>query len=162
MNKKPFIHHTARIFPGAHIVGDVKLSENVSIWYNAVLRGDRDSIIVGKNSNVQDNCVIHSSQGYVVKLGKNVSVGHAAVLHGCEIEDNVLIGMNATILNGARIGKNSIVGAGALVSENKEFPNNSLILGLPAKLIRPLNEDQIKSIENNALRYVKLAENSLI
>lgn len=161
LKHNPHIHSTAKIFPGAHVLGSVKLGENVSVWYNAVLRGDRSPIIIGNNSNIQDNCVIHSSKGYVVELGKNVSVGHAAVLHGCKVEDNVLIGMNATILNGAKIGKNSIIGAGALISENKEFPENSLILGLPAKVVKPLNKEQITSIKENALRYVELAEDSL-
>jgi carbonic anhydrase/acetyltransferase-like protein (isoleucine patch superfamily) len=158
--ENPNIHPTAKIFPGARIIGDVRLAENSSIWYNAVLRGDMGSIIIGKNSNVQDNCVIHSSKDHTVELGTHVSVGHAAVLHGCKIDDNVIIGMNATVLNRAHIGKNSIIGAGALVTEDKEFPPNSLIIGLPAKAIKTLDESQIKSIKDNALRYVNLARKS--
>jgi carbonic anhydrase/acetyltransferase-like protein (isoleucine patch superfamily) len=154
------IHPTAKLFPGSHVVGQVTLGENSSVWYNAVLRGDIAPIIIGKNSNVQDNCVIHSSKDHTVELGDQVSVGHGAVLHGCKIEDNVIIGMNATVLNRAHVGKNSIVGAGALVTEDKEFPPNSLILGLPAKAVKSLDEDQVKSIKDNALRYVKLARES--
>jgi len=155
---QPSIDPSAMVFPGAHIVGQVQLGENSSVWYNAVLRGDIAPINIGKNSNVQDNCVIHSSQDYVVELGDHVSVGHGAVLHGCRIEDNVLVGMNATVLNRAHIGKNSIVGAGAVVTEGKKFPPNSLIMGLPAKVVRSLNEEHIASIKDNALRYVKLSQ----
>ena len=105
------------ICPGAQVIGEVELGENVSIWHGAVVRGDTDSITIDDNSNVQDNCVVHCTKGFPVKIGKNVSVGHGAVVHGCTLEDNVLIGMNATVLNGAHISKNSIVGAGAVVSE---------------------------------------------
>lgn len=145
------------ICPGAHVIGDVKLGENVSVWFGAVIRGDVSSIEIGDNSNVQDNCVIHCSKGYPTVIKDNVSVGHGAVVHGCTIEDNVLIGMNATILNGAKIGKNSIVGAGALVTEGKEFPDNSLILGVPAKLIKEVSPSQIQHIQDNADNYVNLS-----
>ncbi len=145
------------ICSGAHVIGDVKLGENVSVWFGAVIRGDVSSIEIGDNSNVQDNCVIHCSKGYPTVIKDNVSVGHGAVVHGCTIEDNVLIGMNATILNGAKIGKNSIVGAGALVTEGKEFPDNSLILGVPAKLIKEVSPSQIQHIQDNADNYVNLS-----
>ena len=121
------------ICPGAQVIGKVELGEDVSIWHGAVLRGDTDSITIGNNSNVQDNCVV-------------------------TLEDNVLIGMNATVLNGAHIGKNSIVGAGAVVSEGKEFPENSLILGVPAKLIKELSPEQVQMIQNNADNYVRLSK----
>ena len=146
------------ICPGAQVIGDVELGEDVSIWHGAVLRGDTDSITIGNNSNVQDNCVVHCTKGFPVKIGDNVSVGHGAVVHGCTLEDNVLIGMNATVLNGAHIGKNSIVGAGAVVSEGKEFPENSLILGVPAKLIKELSPEQVQMIQNNADNYVRLSK----
>ena len=146
------------ICPGAQVIGDVELGENVSIWHGAVLRGDTDSITIGNNSNVQDNCVVHCTKGFPVEIGDNVSVGHGAVVHGCKLDDNVLIGMNATVLNGAHIGKNSIVGAGAVVSEGKEFPENSLILGVPAKLIKDLSPEQVEMIQNNADNYVKLSK----
>ena len=146
------------IFPGAQVLGDVELGENVSVWHGAVVRGDTDSISIGDNSNVQDNCVVHCTKGFPVKIGKNVSVGHGAVVHGCRLDDNVLIGMNATVLNGAHIGKNSIVGAGAVVSEGKDFPEGSLILGVPAKAVKDVTPEQIQLIQNNADNYVKLSK----
>ena len=146
------------ICPGAHVIGDVKLGENVSIWHGAVLRGDTDSIKIGNNSNVQDNCVIHCTAGFPVEIGDNVSIGHGAVVHGCILDDNVLIGMNATVLNGAHISKNSIVGAGAVVSEGKEFSEGSLILGIPAKAVKQITSEQIEMIQNNADNYVKLSK----
>ena len=146
------------ICPGAQVLGDVELGEDVSVWHGAVIRGDTDSITIDDNSNVQDNCVINCTKGFPVEIGKNVSIGHGAVVHGCKLEDNVLIGMNATVLNGAHIGKNSIVGAGAVVSEGKDFPEGSLILGVPAKVVKQLNESQVKLIQDNADNYVKLSK----
>ena len=146
------------ICPGAQVLGDVELGENVSVWHGAVIRGDTDSITIGDNSNIQDNCVVHCTRGFPVEIGKNVSVGHGAVVHGCKLDDNVLIGMNATVLNGAHIAKNSIVGAGAVVSEGKEFSEGSLILGVPAKAIKQVSPEQIKLIQNNADNYVKLSK----
>ena len=146
------------ICPGAQVTGDVELGDDVSIWHGAVIRADTDSIRIGNNSNVQDNCVIHCTAGFPVEIGDNVSIGHGAVVHGCILEDNVLIGMNATVLNGARISKNSIVGAGAVVSEGKEFPQGSLILGVPAKAVKQITPQQIEMIQNNADNYVKLSK----
>ena len=146
------------ICPGAQVIGEVEMGSDVSIWYGAVVRGDTDSITIGNNSNVQDNCVVHCTKGFPVKIGDNVSVGHGAIVHGCVLEDNVLIGMNATVLNGAHIGKNSIVGAGAVVSEGKEFPEGSLILGVPAKKVKDLTPVQIDHIQENADNYVKLSK----
>ncbi|WP_323736495.1 gamma carbonic anhydrase family protein [Methanosphaera sp. ISO3-F5] len=146
-----------RIYDGARIVGDVTLGDHVSIWYNAVVRGDEAPISIGERSNVQDNCVVHVSEGKPVKIGENVSVGHGAIVHGCTIDDNVIIGMGAIVLNGAHISKNSLVGAGALVTENKEFPEGSLIIGSPAKAVRELSEEEIEGIMDNAEEYVKLA-----
>ena len=146
------------ICPGAQVIGDVELGEDVSVWHGAVIRGDTDSITIDDNSNVQDNCVVHCTKGFPVEIGKNVSIGHGAVVHGCKLEDNVLIGMNATVLNGAHIGKNSIVGAGAVVSEGKDFPEGSLILGVPAKVVKQLNESQVELIQNNADNYVRLSK----
>ncbi|WP_405293412.1 gamma carbonic anhydrase family protein [Methanobrevibacter sp.] len=146
------------ICPGAQVIGDVELGEDVSIWHGAVVRGDTDSIRIGNRSNVQDNCVVHCTKGFPVEIGDNVSVGHAAVIHGCRLDDNVLIGMNATVLNGAHISKNSIVGAGAVVSEGKEFPEGSLILGVPAKAVKDVSPEQIEMIQNNADNYVKLSK----
>ncbi|MBR4446909.1 gamma carbonic anhydrase family protein [Methanobrevibacter sp.] len=146
------------ICPGAQVIGDVELGEDVSIWHGAVIRGDTDSITIGNRSNVQDNCVVHCTKGFPVEIGDNVSVGHGAVVHGCKLDDNVLIGMNATVLNGAHISKNSIVGAGAVVSEGKDFPEGSLILGVPAKVVKEISPEQIKMIQNNADNYVKLSK----
>ena len=146
------------ICPGAQVIGDVELGEDVSIWHGAIVRGDTDSIKIGNRSNIQDNCVVHCTKGYPVEIGDNVSVGHAAVVHGCRLDDNVLIGMNATVLNGAHISKNSIVGAGAVVSEGKEFPEGSLILGVPAKAVKQVTTEQIEMIQNNADNYVKLSK----
>lgn len=154
------IDASVKIFEGAKIIGKVKINAESSVWFNAVLRGDIETITIGKYSNVQDNCVIHSSKNYPVKLGDHVSVGHAAVLHGCEIGDNCIIGMNSTVLNGVKIGKNSIIGAGAVVTEGKQFEEGTLILGIPAKAIKKLTKEEIENIKDNALRYTKLAQKS--
>ena len=146
------------ICSGAQVIGDVELGEDVSIWHGAVVRGDTDSITIGNRSNVQDNCVVHCTKGFPVEIGENVSVGHGAVVHGCKLDDNVLIGMNATVLNGAHISRNSIVGAGAVVSEGKEFPEGSLILGVPAKAVKEVSPQQIEMIQNNADNYVRLSK----
>ncbi len=153
------ISKTAKIAKTAVIVGDVTIGEYSSVCYNAVIRGDLEKIIIGNYSNVQDCCVIHCSKGYPVRIGDYVSIGHGAVVHGCIIEDNVLVGMNATILNGAKIGENCIIGANALVTQNKEIPPNSLVLGVPGRVVRTLTDEEIKSIKENALRYVELSKN---
>ncbi len=152
------VYNNTFIFKGAILDGKVNLDEKSSVWFNAVIRGDIEPITMGKCSNIQDNCVLHSSKGHPLNIGNLVSVGHAAVLHGCTVEDNCLIGMNATVLNGAIIRKNSIVGAGAVVTEGHEFPEQSLILGIPAKAVRKLEKDEIQSIKDNAIRYVKMAK----
>lgn len=146
------------ICPGAQVLGDVDLGEDVSVWHGAVIRGDIAPISIGKNSNVQDNCVIHCSDDFPVTIEDNVSIGHGAVIHGCTLEDNVLIGMNATVLNGAHINKNCIVGAGAVVSEGKEFPEGSLILGVPAKVVKELTPEQIDHIQENADKYCEISK----
>jgi carbonic anhydrase/acetyltransferase-like protein (isoleucine patch superfamily) len=147
------IASNVKIFPGAQVMGDVEINEKSSIWYNAVVRGDIGSIKIGKYSNIQDNCVVHSP----TVIGDYVTVGHAAVVHACQIEDNCLIGMNSTILDGAKIGANSIVGAGAVVTQGKEFPEGSLIMGIPAKAVRELGEDEIENLKKHAVRYAELA-----
>lgn len=148
-----------KIAKNATIVGDVILKNNVNIWYGAVIRGDECSIIIDENSNIQDNCVIHGSYGYNVKIGKNVTVGHSAIVHGCTIEDNVLIGMGTTILDGASIGKGSIIGANSLITKGKIIPPNSLVIGSPFKIVREVTEDEIKETINNSKLYIKLSEN---
>ncbi len=155
------IHESVKIFKGAHITENVEIDEGSSVWYNAVIRGDMSPIKIGKYSNIQDNCVIHSSYGYPVQVGDLVSVGHAAVLHGCLIGDNSLIGINSTILNGAKIGKNCIIGAGAVITEGREFEDGILILGIPAKAVGELNKDEIDGIKENALRYSRIAKEKL-
>ena len=133
------------------IIGDVTLEENTSIWFNAVLRGDIENIHIGEGSNVQDGSILHTDPGYPLKVGKNVTIGHLVMLHGCTIGDNSLIGIGAVILNNAKIGKNCIIGAKALITENKEIPDNSLVVGSPGKVIRNLTEDEIHAVEKNAI-----------
>tara|TARA_B100000780_G_C21038203_1_gene416453 strand:- start:91 stop:594 length:504 start_codon:yes stop_codon:yes gene_type:complete len=141
--------------PNASIIGNVTLERNSSIWFNATLRGDIESIYIGEGSNVQDGSVLHTDPGYPIKIGKNVTIGHLVVLHGCTIEDNSLIGIGAVILNNAKIGKNCIIGASALITENKQIPDNSLVVGAPGKIIRQVTKEEIKSIFNNAIHYQK-------
>ncbi len=143
--------------PNATVVGDVRLAENVSIWYGAVLRGDEGSITVGKNSNIQDNCVLHET----VVIGENCTVGHAAVVHGCTIGDNSTVGMGAIVLDGAVIGNCCMVGAGALVTGKMNAPDGSLILGSPAKVVRPLSREETAAMAENAESYVCNAEKHL-
>ena len=152
------VDKSVKTFEGSKIIGNVNIGAKSSIWFNAVLRGDIEPITIGKCSNIQDNCVVHSSKNYPVKLGDYVTVGHAAVLHGCEIKDNCLIGMNSTVLNGVKIMKNCIVGAGAVVTEGKEFDEGSLILGTPARAVRKLTDEEIDDIKDHAVRYAKLAK----
>jgi carbonic anhydrase/acetyltransferase-like protein (isoleucine patch superfamily) len=128
------------VAPDAHIIGKVRLLPDVSIWFGAVLRGDNEWIHIGKGSNVQEHAMLHTDMGFALHIGENCTIGHQAILHGCTVGDNSLIGMGAIILNGAKIGKNSLVGAGALVTEGREYPDNSLIVGSPAKAIRTLDD----------------------
>ena len=141
------------VAPNATIVGDVILEKNTSIWFNATLRGDIENIHVGEGSNIQDGSVLHTDPGYPLKIGKNVTVGHLVMLHGCIIGDNSLIGIGAVILNNAKIGNNCVIGAKSLITENKEIPDNSLVVGSPGKVIRQLTEDEIKAVKENAVRY---------
>ena len=145
------------IAKNATVVGSVKLGENVNIWYGAVLRGDSGTITLGEGTNVQDNCVLHEK----VTLGENCTVGHGAIVHGCTVGDNSMIGMGTIVLDGAVIGKNCIVGAGALVTGKIQAPDGSLILGNPAKIIREVTPEQIAHNTENALHYVALAKESL-
>lgn len=156
------INKSVVVLKGTVIDGNVNIDEKSSVWFNAVLRGDIESLNIGKFSNIQDNCVLHSSKGYPLIIGDHVSVGHAAILHGCTVEDNCLIGMNATVLNGVTIKKNSIVGAGAVVTEGREFPEKSLILGVPAKSVRTLQNEEVKNIKDNAINYAIMARNRVI
>ena len=151
----PEISADSWIAPNAIIIGKVKLEKNSSIWFNAVLRGDIEKIVIGENSNIQDGSILHTDPGYPLTVGKGVTVGHMVMLHGCEISDDTLIGIGSTILNKAKIGKNCIIGANTLVTENKTIPDNSLVLGSPGKVIRKVTDDEIKVIRENAKHYVK-------
>ncbi|MGO9673861.1 MAG: gamma carbonic anhydrase family protein [Methylocella sp.] len=141
------------IAPGAQVIGRVRLGVDASVWFGVVLRGDNEEIFIGPGSNVQDNSVLHTDPGFPVRIGENCTVGHRAILHGCTIGDNSLIGMGATLLNGAKIGRNCLVGANALVTEGKSFPDNSLIVGSPAKLVRELDESAANHLAESAVRY---------
>ncbi len=151
----PQIAASAYLSDSANVIGKVEIAEGCSIWFNATLRGDNELIAIGKNSNIQEGCILHTDPGFPLQVGENVTVGHQAMLHGCLIGDGSLIGIQAVILNGAKIGKNCLVGAGALITEGKEFPDNSLILGSPAKVARSLTEDDLARMRANALNYAK-------
>ena len=151
----PEINADSWVAPNAIIIGKVKLEKNSSIWFNAILRGDIEKIVIGENSNIQDGSVLHTDPGCPLTVGKGVTVGHMVMLHGCEISDDTLIGIGSTILNKAKIGKNCIIGANTLVTENKTIPDNSLVLGSPGKVIRKVTDDEIKVIRENAKHYVK-------
>ena len=137
------------------MIGSVVMHQNASIWFGAVLRGDNDVITIGENSNVQDLSVLHVDPGFPLTIGKNVTVGHKVMLHGCEIGDNSLVGINSVILNGAKIGKNCLIGANSLISENKVIPDGSLVMGSPGKVVKQLTEEQMKGLEMSALHYVE-------
>jgi carbonic anhydrase/acetyltransferase-like protein (isoleucine patch superfamily) len=143
------------IAPNAVVAGNVILKKNASVWFGAVLRGDNDPITIGENSNVQDNSVLHTDLGSPLTIGANVTVGHMVMLHGCQIGDGALIGIGAIVLNGARIGKNCLVGAGALITEGKEFPDNTMILGSPAKVVRELSPEQAARMGAGSMSYVR-------
>ncbi|MFF2043425.1 gamma carbonic anhydrase family protein [Kitasatospora sp. NPDC058170] len=156
--KVPSVDPTAFVAPNAVVVGDVTVAAGASIWYGAVLRGDAESIAVGAGSNIQDNCTLHSDLGFPLVVGERISVGHNAVLHGCVIEDDVLVGMNSTVLNGARIGAGSLVAAGAVVPQGMQVPPGSLVAGVPAKVRRELTEEERAGIKFNGEGYLLLAE----
>lgn len=147
----------AFVAPSAEVIGHIIMHEDSSLWFGAVLRGDNEPIEIGKRSNIQEHCVLHTDMGFPLFVGDDCTVGHRAILHGCTIGDNCLIGMGAIILNGARIGPNSLVGAGALVTEGKVFPENSLIVGSPARVIRTMDENAVAQLKTSAAHYVENA-----
>ena len=153
----PRVAPSAWVAPGARVIGDVHLGEESSVWYGAVLRGDTEPIRVGERTNIQDGCVLHADPGYPAIVGDDCVVGHKAIVHGCEIGDGCLVGMGAIILNGAKIGEGSIVAAGALVSEGKEFPPRSLIVGVPAKRVKDVSDEQTADIARGVGTYVERA-----
>ena len=152
-DKKPKNFGENWIAPNAVVIGNVTLEKNTSVWFNATIRGDIENIHIGEGSNIQDGSVLHTDPGYPLKIGKNVTVGHLVMLHGCTIEDNSLIGIGAIILNNANIGKNCIIGAKTLITENKDIPDNSLVVGVPGKVIRKVTEEEVKLVLENAIRY---------
>ena len=147
-------HPTSWAAPNATLIGNVRLQANASVWFGAVLRGDNELIDIGEGSNVQDGTVMHTDMGYPLTIGTGVTIGHNAMLHGCTVGDNSLIGINAVILNGAKIGKNCIIGANSLIGEGKEIPDGSLVMGSPGKVVRELTEAQKKMLEASAAHYV--------
>lgn len=149
------IHETARIARGAVVYGNVSAGEKSSIWYHAVVRGDSGRISIGKYSNIQDNCTVHLDAGHEVEIGDYVTIGHGAIVHGCRIGNNCLIGMGAIILNGAVIEDNCIIGAGTLITQGKTIPEGSMALGNPGKVIRQLTEEEKERITQNALHYAE-------
>ncbi len=150
----PQIAASAWVADSASVIGRVRLAEGASVWYGAVLRGDNDWITLGRDTNIQDGSVLHTDEGKPLMLGERVTVGHQVMLHGCTVGDDTLIGIQAVVLNGAKIGRKCIVGAGALVTEGKEFPDGSLIVGSPAKLVRPLTPAQFEMLSHLAEHYV--------
>ena len=150
----PQIDPSAYVADTAQVIGEVELAENSSVWFGAVLRGDTELLRLGRGSNVQEGCVVHADDGFPVVLGDSVTVGHQVMLHGCTVGDGSLIGIQSIVLNGARIGRNSLVGAGSLVTEGKEFPDGSLIMGRPAKVVRALTPEQIEGLQRSAEHYV--------
>ena len=146
------------VAPDAHVIGKVVIGEDVGIWFGAVLRGDNETITLGARSNIQEHAMLHTDMGYPMEIGAGCTIGHGAILHGCTLGENVLIGMGAIVLNGAKIGAGSLVGAGALVTEGKEFPPGSLIVGSPARAVRQLDDAAQAGLKASASSYVKNAQ----
>ncbi|MCZ2403034.1 gamma carbonic anhydrase family protein [Paenarthrobacter sp. Z7-10] len=155
--KTPIVHETAFVASNATLIGNVQLGPDASAFYGVVVRGDTAAILVGAGSNLQDNVVLHADPGFPTTLGAGVSVGHSAVVHGCTVEDDCLIGMGATVMNGAVIGAGSLVAGGAVVLEGAVIPPRSLVAGVPAKVRRQLTDEEFDGVQQNAARYVQLA-----
>ncbi len=154
----PEIDPLAWVAPSATVIGQVSLAKNVSIWWGATLRGDTDHIVVGENSNIQDNSVLHTDPGLQLLVGRDVTVGHSVILHGCTIGDGCLIGMGATLLNRSVIGKNSIVGANTLIPEGKTYPERSLIIGTPGRVIRQLSDEEVARLSIGIAHYIEKSQ----
>jgi carbonic anhydrase/acetyltransferase-like protein (isoleucine patch superfamily) len=159
LDNSPKLGKEIYISPEAKVIGRVSLGEKVSIWPGAVVRGDINEISIGDYSNIQDNCVLHVDPKYPLKIGNYVTIGHGAILHGCKIGSNVLIGINATILDGVKIGKCSIIGAGSVIPEKKEIPPYSLVVGIPGKVIKKLTKEDEKKLKSYAIQYWEIAKN---
>jgi carbonic anhydrase/acetyltransferase-like protein (isoleucine patch superfamily) len=149
----PLLHPDTWVAPDANLIGNVVLEEGASVWFSATLRGDNEEIRIGAGSNVQEKTVIHTDPGFPLSIGRNCTIGHKVMLHGCTIGNNSLIGMGATVLNGAKIGNNCLIGAGALITENKVIPDGSLVMGSPGKVVRELDEKAVQMLETSARRY---------
>jgi len=143
------------IAPNAAVLGKVRLGRGVGVWWSAAIRGDNDWIEIGENTNIQDGCVLHTDPGYRLTIGRGCTIGHQAMLHGCTIGDDTLIGIGAVVLNGARIGRNCLIGAKSLIPEGKEIPDNSLVMGIPGKVVRPTSAEQTRVILESAVDYVR-------
>ena len=156
---EPKIDESAFVAESADIVGKVNIEKNSNIWYGTVLRADDNYINVGENTNIQDGSVVHISEGHPTIIGKNVTIGHKSIIHGCEIGDNTLIGMGSIVLDGAKVGEFTLLGAGSLVPPGKEIPSGVLAMGSPAKVIRELSDEEKENLTKSALKYVKLANN---
>jgi carbonic anhydrase/acetyltransferase-like protein (isoleucine patch superfamily) len=148
---------TAYIAPGAALVGTITIGAESSVWFNATVRGDLDAVFIGERSNVQDNCVVHVDRGMPARIGSSVTMGHGAIVHAATIEDEVLVAMKAVVLSGCRVGSRCIIGAGAVVPEGTTIPAGSLVLGVPARVVRPLKPEEIERVRQNAQSYVDLA-----
>lgn len=157
-DKKPQIHESCFVSENSSVIGDVCIGENTSVWFGAVIRGDEDSISIGKNSNVQDNSVLHCDVGYPISVGNNVTIGHNAIVHGATIGDNVLIGMGAIVMNGAVVGADSVIGAGSVCTERMVVPEGSVVVGIPGKIVKNAKEHNHSLTELNADAYVKLGK----
>lgn len=155
---QPDVHETVFIAPGSHVIGSVILAKNSSIWFNAVIRGDCDLISIGEESNIQDGSILHTDVNVPLNVGKGVTVGHKVMLHGCEIGDYSLIGINAVVLNGAKIGKFCLVGANSLVTENMQIPDGSVVMGSPAKIVKTVSQEQQALLKGSAAHYVNNAK----
>ena len=149
----PNIAEDSWIAPDANVIGKIVVEAGASIWFGSTLRGDNEVILVGEGSNIQENSVLHTDMGFPLTIGKGCTIGHKAMLHGCTIGDNSLIGMGATVLNGAKIGKNCLIGANALITEGKEIPDGSLVMGAPGKVVRQLDEAAIDGLRKSAIGY---------
>lgn len=156
-DKTPQIDASAFIAPDADIIGDVKIEKDCSVWFHAVLRGDRGNIILHEGCNVQDGAILHMDYGLTVEIGKHVTIGHGAIVHGAVVGDETLIGMGATVMNGARIGAHCVIGAGALVTQGKVIPDNSLVMGVPAKITGTVDAETAAHFHRNAMEYVEEA-----
>lgn len=154
----PKIENSAFVAETAVIIGQVFIEEDANIWYNTVVRGDVEPISIGKRTNVQDNVTLHTSKGFPLKIGDDVTIGHGAIVHGCTVDNNVLIGMGAIVLDGAHVEENVLIGAGSLVPPGKKIPSRSLVMGSPAKVVRQLTDEELEHLEKSAAGYVQLSK----